>query len=107
MPPTLKHEFKPSTSVPAPAVPAAMLPSAGQGSRPFAWANPTIASRIDSMARWVSAALRTSIWVERGIMAPDSGRNDHDPVVDRGGDSGPMLVDERRGAVCGGEVCAF
>src|SRR2546422_10070509 len=24
------------------------------------------------------------------LIAPESGRNDHDPVVDRGGDSGPM-----------------
>src|ERR1700704_2887932 len=88
-------------------VPAGVPPFAGHGSRPFAWANPKMASLIDSMLRWVSAPLRTSVWVESGINAPasrsaiiamatasstsekpllliiaaGSGRNDHDPVV--------------------------
>src|SRR6266436_1178043 len=31
--------------------PAGTVPSAGQGSRPFAWANPMMASLIDSMLR--------------------------------------------------------
>ena len=119
------HELTPTCSMPAPAAPAGTLPSAGHGSRPFAWANPMIASLIDSMLRWVSAELRTSIWVERGIkapasssamiakatasstsenpllllIAPGSRRNDHDPVVDRGGVTRPVLEDEvcRRG----------
>src|SRR5437773_4000127 len=84
-----------------------------------------MASLIDSIPRWVSAELRTSIWVESGIkapasssaviakatasstsenpllllIAPGSRRNDHDPVVDRGGVTRPVLVDEvcRRG----------
>src|SRR5207248_4415488 len=127
------HDGAVNCSVPAPAAPAARLPAAGHGSRPFAWANPMMASLIDSMLRWVSAELRTSTWVESGIRAPASrramianatasstsenpvplliapslGRNDHDAVVDCGGDAGPMLVDERRGAVCCGEVCVL
>src|SRR5437016_7334555 len=84
-----------------------------------------MASLTDSMLRWLSAELRTSIWVERGIkapasssamiakatasstsenpllllIAPGSRRNDHDPVVDRGGVTRPVLEDEvcRRG----------
>src|SRR2546423_787511 len=117
---------RPTASVP----PAGTVPAAGQGSRPFAWANPMMASLIDSMLRRVSATLRTSIWVESGIrapaiskaiiakatasstsenpllplIAPSSGRNDHDPVVDHGRDSGAMLIDEGRGAVCRREV---
>src|SRR6266581_2957429 len=106
-------------------VPAGVAPFAGHGSRPFAWANPMIASLIDSMLRWVSAELRTSIWVESGIkapassramiatatasstsekpllllIAPGSGRNDHDPVVDRSGDARSVFEDQvcRRG----------
>src|SRR5207249_11774743 len=105
---------RPEASVP----PAGIVPSAGQGSRPFAWANPITASLIDSMVRRVSATLRTSIWVESGIkapasrsamiakatasstsenpllllIAPSSGRNDHHSVVDRGGRARPVLV---------------
>src|SRR5258708_16580742 len=127
---TVTHELPLTCSMPAPAAPAAMLPSAGHGSRPFAWANPMSASLTESMVRWVSAPFRTSIWVESGIkapassramianatasstsekpllllIAPGSGRNDHDPVVDRGGDSGPMLGAERPGAVFGRSV---
>src|SRR5689334_19943852 len=113
------HELPVTCSVPAPAAPAATLPSGGHGSRPSACANPMIASLIDSMLRWVSAELRTSICVESGIrapasrsamianatasstsekpllllIAPGSRRNDHDPVVDRGGGACPVLVD--------------
>src|SRR5690348_3140756 len=109
-------------SWPAFAPPAAIVPSAAQGSRPFAWANPMIASLIASMLRWVSALLRTSSWVESGRRAPairramiasatassmsekplfmliasTSGRNDHDPVVDRGGDARAVLEDQVR-----------
>src|SRR5438309_1499667 len=94
-------------------VPAGVPPFAGHGSRPFAWANPMMASLVDSILRWVSAPFRTSIWVESGIRAPasrramiakatasstsenpllllivpGSGRNNDDPVVDRGGDA--------------------
>src|SRR5882672_8468602 len=79
-----------------------------------------IDSLIDSIARCVSATLRTSIWVESGIRAPASSkamianatasstsekpflpfislgsrRKDHDSVVDPGRGAGPVLVDE-------------
>src|SRR5258705_6020367 len=86
-----------------------------------------MASLIDSMLRWVSTELRTSIWVESGIIAPASSRammanatasstrekplliiapnsrrrNDHDPVVNRGGNTRPVFEDEvcRRGVL--------
>src|SRR5882672_4324113 len=84
-----------------------------------------IDSLIDSIARCVSATLRTSIWVESGIRAPASSkamianatasstsekpflpfislgsrRKYHDSVVGPGRGAGPVLVDEvgRRG----------
>src|SRR5947209_7337431 len=89
-----------------------------------------MASLIDSMLRWVSAPLRTSIWVESGIrapassramiakatasstsekpllriIAPGSGRNDHDPVVDRGGRARPVFEGQVRRGILSFEI---
>jgi hypothetical protein len=96
-----------------------MLPAAGQGSLPCTCANPMSASLICSMLRWVSATLRSSIWVERGIIAParsstmmmkatdsstsvkplldliapGSGCNGHDPVVDGRRETPAMMLE--------------